>query len=205
MIENLTEIEKQTLLHLAREALECSVRGKKLPALNENVLTPLLRAQGASFVTLTINTTGRGTGMIPELRGCIGALQPYQPLYLDVLEHAAAAALQDYRFPPVRPSELAHIHVEVSRLTLPVDLYYRDAEDLLSKLRPGLDGIILRDGQRRATFLPQVWDQIPDKAAFLGHLCTKMGVEPGLWKHKHLGVQIYQVEEFHEQDKPITA
>ena len=196
MIENLTEVEKQTLLRLARAALESSVRGKDLPVLDESVLTPLLRAQGASFVTLTINK---------ELRGCIGALQPYQPLYEDVLEHAVAAALQDYRFPPVRPSELARIHLEVSRLTMPRELNYRDADDLLAKLHPGFDGVILRDGSRRATFLPQVWEQIPDKASFLRHLCAKMGAEPGLWKHKHLDVQIYQVEEFHEEDKPITA
>ena len=198
--ENLTGVEKQTLLHLAREALENSVRGKALPEPDENALTPLLRAQGASFVTLTINKSSSGIGMIPELRGCIGALQPYQPLYLDVREHAVAAALQDYRFPPVRPSELARIHIEVSRLTMPQDLNYTDADDLMAKLRTGMDGVILRDGPRRATFLPQVWEQIPDKPAFLSHLCTKMGAEPGLWKHKHLGVQIYQVEEFHEPD-----
>ena len=196
MNEKLTEAEKMILLRLARETLESSVRGKNLPAPDENELTPLLRAQGASFVTLTINT---------ELRGCIGALQPYQPLYLDVREHAMAAALQDYRFPPVRPSELARIHVEVSRLTMPQDLIYTDADDLIARLRTSIDGVILRDGSRRATFLPQVWEQIPDKAAFLSHLCAKMGAEPGLWKHKHLGVQVYQVEEFHEQDRPVTA
>ena len=196
MTDNLTEVEKQTLLRLAREALENSVRGKSLPALDESTLTPMLRAQGASFVTLTINK---------QLRGCIGALQPYQPLYADVREHAVAAALQDYRFSPVRPSELAHIHIEVSRLTMPQPLSYRDADDLLEKLRPGLDGVILRDGSRRATFLPQVWDQIASKAEFLSHLCAKMGAEPGLWKHKHLNVEIYQVEDFHEQDKPVIA
>ncbi|MCX6065796.1 MAG: AmmeMemoRadiSam system protein A [Chloroflexi bacterium] len=189
MSENLSDDEKQILLRLAREALEDGVRGKDISPLNLTLLTPLLRAEGASFVTLTING---------QLRGCIGSLQPYQSLVEDVREHAVAAALQDYRFPPVRPSELSKIHLEISRLTLPQPLDYTDAADLLSKLRPGIDGVILRDGPRRATFLPQVWEQIPDKAEFLNHLCTKMGAAPNLWRQKALDVQIYQVEEFHE-------
>lgn len=189
MIGNLTKAEKQTLLDLAREALECGVRGKKLPAVAERLLTPLLRAEGASFVTLTSNG---------QLRGCIGALQPYQALVEDVREHAIAAALEDTRFPPVRPNELSHIHIEVSRLTMPQALIYPDADDLLAKLRPGIDGVILRDGPRRATFLPQVWAQIPSKEEFLSQLCVKMGTAPNLWQQKHVDVQIYQVEEFHE-------
>jgi uncharacterized protein len=191
MTGTLTEIEKQTLLRLAREALECAVGNRSLPVVDESHLTPLLRADGASFVTLTINK---------RLRGCIGALQPYQPLYEDVREHAAAAALQDYRFAPVRPGELARIHIEVSRLTMPQALLYQDADDLLARLNPGLDGVILSDGSRRATYLPQVWAQIPVKEEFLSDLCLKMGAASNLWKHKHLDVQIYQVEEFHEQD-----
>jgi AmmeMemoRadiSam system protein A len=189
MSEKLSAEEKLTLLQLAREALESGVRGKSLPAPDPTHLTPLLRAEGAAFVTLTV----RG-----QLRGCIGSLQPYQPLADDVREHAIAAALQDYRFPPVRPDELPRIRIEVSRLTLPQPLAYTDAEDLLAKLRPGIDGVILRDGSRRATFLPQVWEQLPDKAEFLSHLCAKMGAASNLWRHKHLDVQIYQVEEFHE-------
>jgi len=197
MTENLSESEKQTLLRLAREALECGVYAKKeLPAIDTGQLTPLLRADGAAFVTLTVKG---------KLRGCIGALQPYQPLYEDVREHAIAAALDDHRFPPVRPGELSQIHIDISRLTMPQTLIYRDADDLLAKLHPGIDGVILRDAQRRATFLPQVWDQIPDKREFLGHLCAKMGAAPNLWQQKHLDVQTYQVEEFHELDKPVTA
>jgi len=77
-------------------------------------------------------------------------------------------------------------------------LPYTDTDDLLSKLRPGIDGVILRDGYRRATFLPQVWEQIPAKEEFLDHLCRKMGASQDLWRKKHLKVQVYQVEEFHE-------
>jgi uncharacterized protein len=189
MNDKLTPEEKQTLLHIARQSLELAVRGEKLLPLDEATLTPCLRESGASFVTLTV----RG-----DLRGCIGALEPYQPLAMDVREHAVAAALEDPRFPPVQPKELKQIEVEVSRLTVPHQLEYKDADDLLIKLNPNVDGIILRDGWHRATFLPQVWEKIPAKAEFLAELCYKMGAAPDAWRHKHLEVLIYQVEEFHE-------
>ncbi|MBU2611402.1 MAG: AmmeMemoRadiSam system protein A [Chloroflexi bacterium] len=185
----LTLEEKQTLLRLARQALESGVRGQPLPALDAATLSPTLRADGASFVTLTVQG---------ELRGCIGVLEPCQSLAEDVREHAVAAALQDYRFPPVEEHELAQIEIEVSRLSLPEPLDYTTAEDLLARLRPGVDGVILRDGFRRATFLPQVWEKVADKEEFLDHLCLKMGASPDLWRRKHLEVLVYQVEEFHE-------
>lgn len=189
MKEKLTLEEQKTLLRMAREAIEGAVRGMKLPPLQSSTLTPNLRGQGASFVTLTV----RG-----QLRGCIGALEAYQPLADDVREHAVAAALEDPRFPPVREDELSGIQVEVSRLTRPVPLEYRDANDLLSKLQPHVDGVILKDGFRRATFLPQVWEKIPDPSRFLDNLCYKMGAPDNLWRTKHLEVLVYQVEEFHE-------
>jgi uncharacterized protein len=186
----LTQDEKKTLLRLAREALECAVHEKKLPPIDQMTLSPALRDMGASFITLTI----RG-----QLRGCIGALEPYQSLADDVREHTVSAALQDFRFAPVDASELNDIEIEVSRLTIPTALEYTDATDLLAKLRPGVDGVTLRDGPyRRATFLPQVWEKIPDKIEFLEQLCSKMGVAPDTWRGKHLDVQVYQVEEFHE-------
>jgi uncharacterized protein len=189
MEDELSLEEKQTLLRMAREAMEYGVRGKKLPPPQENELSEHLRDQGASFVTLTIGGS---------LRGCIGALEAYQPLADDVREHAIAAALEDPRFPPVREDELSRIQIEVSRLTRPVPLEYKDAADLLSKLRPNVDGVILRDGVRRATFLPQVWEKIPDPAKFMDNLCYKLGVSDNTWRIKHLDVLIYQVEEFSE-------
>lgn len=189
MSDRLTSGEQSILLRLARQAMEAAVRGERLPPLDESALTPRLLEPGASFVTLTVSG---------DLRGCIGALEAYQPLAQDVCEHAVAAALNDYRFYPVGPAELGRIQIEVSRLTPPIPLESKDADDLLAKLRPHVDGVILRDGMRRATFLPQVWEKIPDPAAFLDNLCHKMGAEPGLWRRKHLDVQIYQVEEFHE-------
>jgi AmmeMemoRadiSam system protein A len=98
----------------------------------------------------------------------------------------------------VQEKELDKIQIEVSRLTIPVALDYRDPADLLTKIRPGVDGVILRDGMRRATFLPQVWEKIADPATFLANLCYKMGAAPDTWKRKHLDVLVYQVEEFHE-------
>lgn len=187
--EPLTQEEKDILLRLAREAIERAVRGQERKPLDLASLPPRLREPGASFVTLT---------MAGNLRGCIGALEPYQPLAEDVCEHAVAAALQDFRFPPLQSEELPHIEIEISRLTLPVPLTYTTPEDLLAKLRPGVDGVILRDGFHRATFLPQVWAKLPDPADFLDNLCYKMGVSPTLWRQKHLDVLVYQVEEFHE-------
>ena len=187
--ETLTSEEKEVLLKVARQSLELKLRGEKLPPLNAASQTPLLQADGASFVTLT-----KGG----KLRGCIGTLEAYQPLIEDVRERALAAALHDYRFPNVQPDELAAIEIEISCLTTPIPLNYTDADDLLAKLRPGVDGIVLEEGSRRATFLPQVWEQLPSAEEFLGHLCRKMGVYDDYWRHKKMDVLIYQVEEFRE-------
>jgi len=187
--QNLTDEEKKILVRLAREALEAAVRKQPAPQLDGQELTRVLQEPGASFVTLTIR------GM---LRGCVGTLEPYQSLAEDVCEHAVAAGLQDFRFPVVRPEELAQIEIEVSRLTKPQPLQYTTPDSLVEKLRPGVDGVVLRDGLRRATFLPQVWEQLPNPVEFLEHLCTKMGADPKAWKRKKLEVLVYQVEEFHE-------
>jgi hypothetical protein len=189
MNDSLTPAEQQTLLKLARQALIAAVQGKPPPVLEISAMTPTLLAQGAAFITLTEHG---------QLRGCIGALEPYQSLAEDVREHAASAAVEDYRFQPVKESELAEIAIEVSRLTLPKTLSYVGPDDLVAKLKPGVDGVILRDGMRRATFLPQVWKDIPQPAEFLSNLCWKMGASPDLWKRKHLDVLIYQVQEFKE-------
>jgi AmmeMemoRadiSam system protein A len=190
MENKLTPEEQKTLIHLAREAIECSVKGEKLLPLDQASLSFHLREQGASFITLTAHG---------QLRGCIGALEPYQPLAEDVREHAVAAALEDPRFPPVQVNELNGIKIEVSRLTRPIPLEYKDADDLLSKLHPNVDGVILHDASgHRATFLPQVWEKIRDPAEFLDNLCNKMGVSHNSWRSRHFDVLTYQVEEFHE-------
>jgi AmmeMemoRadiSam system protein A len=185
----LTSEERAILLKLARQSMENAVRGKRLEPLELDNLPERLRINGATFVTLTREG---------ELRGCIGALEAQTPLAEDVREHAIAAALQDFRFPPVQATELPEINIEISRLTEPQDLDYGAPRDLLTRIRPQIDGVIISDGWHRATFLPQVWDKLPEPETFLSHLCLKMGVSPDLWRSKKLRVQVYQVEEFHE-------
>jgi hypothetical protein len=189
MPDRLTDAERALLLKLARQALEAAVRGESPPPLKLGDLPARLQEPGATFVTLTRHG---------DLRGCIGALEAYQPLAEDVREHAIAAALEDYRFPPVQPHELAEIHIEISRLTPPKPLDYDQPAALPGLLHPGQDGVILRDGWRRATFLPQVWEKIPEAELFLGYLCQKMGVAMDTWRRKKLDVLTYAVEEFHE-------
>jgi len=189
-VTQLTLEEQQILLHAARLALERAVQGVWEPDKDLSLYPESLRKNGASFVTLT----RRG-----ELRGCIGALEPYQPLIQDVQEHAIAAGLHDFRFPPVSADELEEIKIEISRLTEARQLEYTHPMELPSKLRFGLDGVILRDGWKRATFLPQVWTKLPDPEDFLDHLCSKMGSSPEVWRKKKLEVLTYEVQEFTEK------
>ena len=187
--ELLSSEERAFLLRLARQAIELTLTRQPLPDPDREAISGILEQPGASFVTLT---------MIGELRGCVGALEPSQPLVHDGREHAIAAAFQDYRFPPVTSDELQHIKIEISRLTIPQDLDYETADELIRAIRPAIDGVTLFDGPRRATFLPQVWEKLPRTDEFLEHLCVKMGASPDLWKRRKMRVQTYQVEEFHE-------
>ena len=181
--------ERQQLLTIARAAFLDGVNGQPLAPLHLDQLPPPLREKRASFVTLL-------AGM--QLRGCVGSLEPVLPLAEDVRMQAVAAALHDYRFPPVRADELPGILISVSVLSCSASLAYTSPEDLLQKLNPHRDGVILRDGFRRATFLPQVWAKIPDPELFLAMLCQKMGSPPDLWRLKRLDVFTYQVEEIKE-------
>jgi uncharacterized protein len=187
--QTISNEDRQILLELARRSIEASSRKRSLPGIKLTDYSLNLQELGASFVTLTIQSV---------LRGCIGALEAYQPLVLDVVEHAAAAASEDYRFIPVNPSEIQMISIEISVLSKPQRLAYISTDDLVDKLTPGVDGVIIKDGRARATFLPQVWEQLPDKGEFLSHLCSKMGASSNLWKTKNLEVFTYQVEEFHD-------
>jgi AmmeMemoRadiSam system protein A len=188
--DQLTNEERLLLLQIARNAVECAVNRQDLPELEISAMPLRLQEQGASFVTLTQEG---------NLRGCIGALQASQSLALDVQEHAVAAAMEDYRFGPVLPEEVARLEIEISRLSPGKELEYSNPNELLSKLRPGVDGVVLRHGFQRATFLPQVWEKVPDPADFLTQLCYKMGAPGDLWKKEHIQVSIYRVEEFKEE------
>ena len=186
----LTPEEKHILLKLAREAVGEAVCRRRLLPYDLDTLPERLREPGAVFVTLT---------EFGELRGCIGTLEAYQSLAEDVREHAAAAAVEDFRFPPVRQEEIEDLEIEISRLTEPWPLDYDNPLDLIHKLRPGIDGVVLKDDFRRATFLPQVWEKLPNPEEFLDHLCLKMGAPKSTWRVKKLRVFTYQVEEFREE------
>lgn len=189
MDTKLSDEEKKYLLNLARETIGNALDGKPEPGIDFDSLSDNLREAGASFVTLTRHG---------ELRGCIGSLEAHQSLAIDVRERAFQAAFEDYRFHPLDQKELPEISIEISRLTAPVELEYENPTDLPGLLKQGVDGVILQYGYRRATFLPQVWDQLPSPEDFLSHLCAKMGSPADLWRHRKLKVAIYHVEEFHE-------
>ena len=189
--EDLSEDDQIILLQVAREALVDGVRGIPQTPLEIDKLPDHFNQPGATFVTLTIND---------ELRGCIGSLEAKRPLIEDVRVHAVAAAMEDFRFPPVNETELDQISIEISRLTTPKLLNWQNSEDLLSIIRPGVDGVILQKGIRRATFLPQVWDKVPEVELFLEMLCRKMGAGLDCWKDPEVEVYTYQVEKFREKD-----
>lgn len=186
----LSDHEKDFLLTLARQTIVKAVNQQPLPTWQDADLSEVLAQKGASFVTLTMDG---------ELRGCIGSLEAYQSLVEDVRDHARQAALEDYRFPPVTKGEIPRLHIEISILTPYAPLKYQNPGDLPGLLNPNVDGVILKDGFRRATFLPQVWQQLPAPEEFLSHLCTKMGASADVWRRKVLEVSIYHVEEFEEK------
>jgi AmmeMemoRadiSam system protein A len=195
MPAELSLAEKRTLLALARQALEAAAHGQKPPPPDAESLPRALREPGSSFVTLMY---------AGHLRGCIGGLTPDEPLWADVRRHAAAAAQDDYRFAPVAPDELALIEVEVSVLTPPQPLEYSTSAELVNKLRPGVDGVVLMDGRQRATFLPQVWEHVPEPEHFLALLCDKLGTDPHRWRRGGLKVETYQVIKFTETELKVT-
>jgi len=187
---SLSPADRQYLLRLARETIARHLRGTEPLPVDLDALSESLTREGASFVTLTKHG---------GLRGCIGSLEPRHPLVLDVRENAAAAAFRDPRFPPVCPEELDDLHVEISVLSLPQSLSYDGPDDLVAKLRPGVDGVVIERGWNRATFLPQVWEKLPDSHQFLQHLCLKARLPADAYRHPGLDVYVYQVEKFEEE------
>jgi AmmeMemoRadiSam system protein A len=145
---------------------------------------------GATFVTLTQHG---------QLRGCIGSLEAHRELLDDVRANAQAAAFGDPRFSPLAAEELARTRVEVSILTPTEPMAFRDEADCLAQLRPGIDGVILEHGWHRATFLPQVWDQLPEPHQFMAHLKRKAGLSADFWA-PDLRISRYRVEKFKEDD-----
>jgi AmmeMemoRadiSam system protein A len=176
---------KTFLLTLARQSLEAGVKGQPLPK-PENPPESTKPKQGC-FVTLTKDG---------QLRGCIGYIEGIKPLYEAVIDNARNAALSDPRFPAVTPDELPAITIEISALTPPRPLEYKDPQDLLNKIKPGEDGVILQNGYHQSTYLPQVWEQLPNKLRFLENLSMKGGMEPDGWKTA--SVKTYRAIHFQE-------
>jgi AmmeMemoRadiSam system protein A len=182
--------DQRTLVKLARAALVRAVRDGELVALPAGLPGNLLEKKGC-FVTLTEGG---------QLRGCIGNIFPELPLAQAVVQNARSAALNDTRFSPVTPEELGKIAIEVSILSVPSPLKFTSPEDLLQKLKPHQDGVVLSIGQRRATFLPQVWEQLPDATDFLSHLAVKAGLTGAAWRGPETQIMTYRVEAFQESE-----
>lgn len=151
---------------------------------------PRLSQRGATFVTLT----DRGA-----LRGCIGSLNAHRPVGQDVEDNALGAAFRDPRFPAVQAEEWPRLRVEVSLLSDPEFMEFQSEGDVLARLRPGVDGVIFFNGCQRATFLPQVWEQLPDPQDFMAALKRKAGLPAGFWG-PNVMIATYQVEKWKEPE-----
>jgi AmmeMemoRadiSam system protein A len=202
LMQNKTNSSKQlsvsqgdVLVQLARQTLMEKL-GKTVPPAESDPVKAALSDQcyhlhNGTFVTLKING---------QLRGCIGNLTATEPLSEGVRRNAINAAFHDPRFAPLTEPELAKVEIEVSILTEPQLLDYSNGLDLLNKLRANIDGVIIRKGHASATFLPQVWEQLPEPEDFLSHLCMKAGLSSNAWRDTKLEVQTYQVQYFEEHN-----
>lgn len=181
--------DKIKLIQLSRDVLENQVRGKPAHQFDPDKLSKRLHAEEGCFVTLNKNH---------QLRGCIGSLAGYQPLYECVVQNTINAATQDKRFNPVQESELQKIKLEISVLTPPAPLGHKTPDELLEGLTPLRTGVILRQHYFQSTFLPQVWKQLPDKIAFLSRLCLKAGMKASCWQDPETEVLTYTATAFEE-------
>lgn len=191
MAINLTSEQKKFLLETARTTINNQT--KSIWFSNDEIenFPPIFLEKRGCFVTLNKHS---------QLRGCIGYIMPIAPLYKAVIENAYNAAFGDPRFPPVSKNEINDLHIEISVLSVPQKLDYSDKNDLLNKLNPRIDGVIIKKDFYSATFLPQVWDQLPDKNDFLTHLCLKAGLNGNEWQKGALDIEIYHADFFEENN-----
>ncbi len=163
---------QEILLQIASDAIEKRLNGQLPAPPNLESLPPELKEPRATFVTLKRDK---------RLRGCIGMLEACRPLAEDVACNACAAAFEDPRFAPLSPAELSDLDIHISVLSLPEEIAFSSEADLLSKIRPGVDGLILEEAGHRSTFLPSVWDELSEPPQFLAHLKTKAGLPKEYW------------------------
>ncbi len=161
------------LLDITDQAIRHGLRHGKTPNVKMDNAPPALRANGASFVTLK-----KADG---NLRGCIGSPMAHRPLALDIADNAFRAAFKDPRFSPVTEAEYPTLRRSISVLSPQSPMTFDDEADLLAQLRPGVDGLVIADGNRRALFLPSVWAQLPEPKVFLAHLKRKAGMAADHW------------------------
>ncbi|PKO25173.1 MAG: AmmeMemoRadiSam system protein A [Betaproteobacteria bacterium HGW-Betaproteobacteria-8] len=187
----------QVLIPLARDAIAEALGAKTLgaktlgkPGVAIEESLPWLQEPGATFVTLTQSE---------QLRGCIGSLQAHRPLLQDIKANAYAAAFRDPRFSPLQAHELDETEVEVSLLSAMQPLQFRDEQHAWSQLRAGEDGVVLEFGSYRSTFLPQVWEQLPEVSDFMARLKQKAGLHAAFW-HEDVRLYRYTVQKFREGD-----
>ena len=183
MIDEYAPDEQAQLLHIARNTLDTVTSGGTRPQVDLQVLPPRLREERACFVTLTIDG---------ELRGCTGTLVARRPLAEEVSFTTVQTAFNDPRFPPVTAAEAPKIEIEISILTPSVPLHIDTPDDLPRVLRPRIDGVTLHLGPYRSTFLPQVWERVPDPIEFLTLLSRKMGLQGDAWRDPRIEVETYQ-------------
>jgi AmmeMemoRadiSam system protein A len=184
-----SKAEQQQLLQLARTAIAYQIQHATDLQVQADDFPPHLRELRACFVTLKIET---------QLRGCIGGMEPTQPLVLEVAARACDAAFRDPRFCPVQESELDQINIHISILNPMERLTCTNQADLLRKLRTGIDGILLEDGAYHGTFLPAVWESLPRKEDFLKQLMHKAGLQSDYWSNT-LRVYRYTCSSFGER------
>lgn len=187
--DKLTDKEGKYLLDEARSTIEQELFARKGPQKPDTDLPAIFNELRGTFVTLTIQG---------GLRGCIGHIIPQEPLIEGIRVNAINAAFRDPRFRPLTRDEWKRVKIEISILTDPKLLSYSKAKDLLKKLRPGIDGVIIKKGFYQATFLPQVWEQLPRKEDFLNHLCLKAGLDGDAWRKGDIEVSTYQAQAFKE-------
>lgn len=184
----LPEQERAALLQVARASIVHGLHTDQPMQARLGDYPAVLRAVRASFVTLHADH---------QLRGCIGHLEAVQPLVEDVAENAFSAAFRDPRFPPLRPAELGSLRIHIAVLTPPELLPCASEAELLTRLRPGRDGLVLEAGARRGTFLPSVWDTLPRPRDFLHQLKLKAGLPTARWPAE-IRVYRYETESFGE-------
>ena len=168
----LSSEDQQACLQVAHDSIRHGLQQGSQLHVNTHNYSRDLQQELASFVTLHKDS---------QLRGCIGALEAYQPLINDIAEHAFAAAFRDPRFPALTQDEYEQLDIEISVLGKPEQMSFASEEDLLQQIQPEIDGLILEADHHRGTFLPSVWEQLPDKKEFLKHLKMKAGLPANWW------------------------